>query len=106
MALRSLRGTSRAELVDHKVVIYDLEVSTPEVVAGAERFASMTGDADVSGFVLGALELGGKALSLAGTSLDVTEIRRSVDDFAARVADSTERSVAAVTAAVGHVAGD
>jgi hypothetical protein len=106
MTVPSLKSAAGAELVNRKVVIHGLEVTVPEVVAGAQRFASMNGEDDVTDFVVGALELGAKALALAGSSLDVNEIRRSVDQFAVRLAESTEQSVAAVTEAVAQVGGE
>jgi hypothetical protein len=106
MAVHPLTSGANSQVIDRKLVIYGLEVTDPEVVAGAERFASSNGEDDVTGYVVAALELGAKALSLAGSSVDVNEIRRSVDQFAIRLAESTERSVAAVTEVVTQVGGE
>lgn len=106
IAIRPIPSAASAELIGDRVVVHELEVSDPDVVGGAKRFVQSTGQTDVIAFVVGVLELGGKALSLAGTSMDVGEIRRSVDKLAIQVVDSTEQSVAAVTAAVQQVTGE
>jgi hypothetical protein len=92
-----------AEVVEDRVVIWQLEVAQADVVRGAHRHASSE-NRDVTEFVVAALEVGAKALAVAGTTVDVEELRRSLDDFSSTVAKAAQRSVADIAASVEAVA--
>lgn len=94
-------GIAPAAFVESDAIVVDhLLVTSPEAVQSAHAYAARTGDRNVARHVEALIEIGGKAVAIGGSTLDVDEIKRSVDRFTARVESSAESSVNGLRAAV------
>lgn len=100
MTLHALDPQPRATLDGDCVRIRDLDVRSAEVVSAVTRHAERSPGGDVSGHVLTLLEVGAKAVAVAGSTVDVEEIRRNLTTFTADVAMTAQTAVDAIRAAV------
>lgn len=105
MAVRPMRQPPAAEVLEGQLLIHELETAQPDVVRGARRFVESTGNEDVLEYVIAALEVGSKCLAIAGTTVDVDQVRSCVEDFSSKVALAAEGSVQELLRAVDAVIG-
>lgn len=98
------KTNTAAELIDDELVVRNLVVRDHDVLHEARRFAEITESTDLSTFVETALIIGAKSMRLAGTTVDVEEIRRSIDGFSDSVARSAKSSATEIARIVEAVA--
>lgn len=78
MSIHNLEVPVRAEIVGESVRVHELEVTSPEAVAGARRYRESTGQPDVAEYISLAIGLGAKAMALGGTTVDVEALNSAV----------------------------
>lgn len=93
MAIQSIDVRPQAVVEDDAIVIDHLVVTSPEAVQTARAFAERTQHVDVGEHIEMLIDIGGKAVSIGSSTVDVDEIKRSLDRFTTNVAASAKTSV-------------
>jgi hypothetical protein len=100
MSVHPIHPSPRAVTDGATVTITDLTSSLPELVTSVVRYKERTGADDVGDHVESLLDLGAKAAAVGSASIDVDEIKRSLDDFTNGVSDTAKASVTDIRTAV------
>ena len=100
MTLEHLEILPRAFVKDDAILIENLQVTSPEAVRTAHAFEERTHQVDVGDHVAMLIDIGGKAVAIGSSTVDVDEIKRSLDLFTSNVAASAKTSVADLRLAV------
>ena len=94
-------GVAPAAFVDANTIVIDHLVATsPEAALSAQAFAERTGERNVARHVEALIDIGGKAVAIGSSTMDVDEIKRSLDRFTDRVETSAQSSVKELRTAV------
>ena len=94
---------ARLALEGDRLIIHNLQVSDPDVLATARRHShpdSPDAPGVLEGFVTTALAVGAKALAVAGSTVDLAELDRSVSRLSQQVASSTQAALTRLDQAV------
>jgi uncharacterized protein YoxC len=102
VSIHPLNPSPRAITDGLSVTINHLTSQLPELVTSATRFQQRTGNQDVGEHVESLLELGAKAAAVGSASLDIEQIKRSLDDFTAGVTDAATSTVQDIRTAVAQ----
>jgi hypothetical protein len=90
----------RATVTDGSIVIDHLTSTSPEAVRTTRAWAARTKQDDVGEHVEMLIDIGGKAVAIGSSTLDVDEVKRSLEKFTADVASAAQASVTDLRAAV------
>jgi len=100
MTVHPIHSVPRAVTDGVTVRITNVQSSTPEVVTSSLRFKERTGNEDIGDHIEQLLDLGAKAAAVGSASIDIDEIKRSLDDFHNEVSNSAKASVTDIRQAV------
>jgi hypothetical protein len=100
MTVSSLELPKRAQVVHDAVHINDLEITSPDVVAGARRYIEAAGRDEVGDYVVQAIEVGAKAMLFGSTTVDVDAINTALRGLSGGVAEVATGAVEEIRAAV------
>src|SRR5512145_545740 len=93
MAIQSISVAPCAVVDEHDIVIHDMVVTSPEAVHTARAYAERSNQPDVGPHVAALIDIGGKAVAIGSSTVDVDEIKRSLDRFTADVTVAAHASV-------------
>lgn len=100
MAIQPIDVRPQAVVEDDAIVIDHLVVTSPEALQTARAFAERTQRRDVGEHIEMLIDIGGKAVAIGSSTVDVDEIKRSLDRFTTNVAASAKASVSDLRIAV------
>jgi hypothetical protein len=100
MAIQAISIPPRAVVDDHEIVIHDMVVTATEAVQTARAYAERSNQTDVGPHVEALIDIGGKAVAIGSSTVDVDEIKRSLDRFTTDLTATAHASVKDLRTAV------
>jgi hypothetical protein len=85
-----------------RLVVDRLELTGAELLVGARRHIETAGEADLTGYLTGLVDLGAKASTLAAATVDLAAVESAVTRFTAGLHTTTETELARLTDAVSQ----